>query len=219
MGFLYGRKQGKTFRVLYLVFPTTTGSLKEVTDELKTTYFQLEDLELLGLAQGVCGEPQLCQKSKEVFVHFVKTLANNGVFLLCKVNGVSLLDPPERYAALFKIVEGDLQQQSFTFGPKHKDDGADTYKILTILQKYGTLDEDDVRQNIRGSLFQDAIGTTQGNDSTANTINIAEDLPVPLGDPISFHPDDEMCYEIRVPPDGLCSVSYTHLTLPTNREV
>ena len=80
---------------------------------------------------------------------------------------------------------------------------AQIHKILTM-QKYGTLDEDDVRKNIRGSLFQDAIGTTQGNDSTANTINIAEDLPVPLGDPISFHPDDEMCYEIRVPPDGLC---------------
>ena len=133
MGFLYGRKQGKTFRVLFLVFPTTTGSLKEVTDELKKTYFQLEDLELLGLAQGVCGEPQLCQKSKEVFVHFVKTLANNGVFLLCKVNAVSILDPPERYAALFKIVEGELQQLNLTYmSQKNKGDGDDAYQILTM---------------------------------------------------------------------------------------
>ena len=126
LGFLYGRKQGRTFRVLYLVFPTTTGSLKEVTDELEKTYFQLRGLELLGLAQGVCGEPQLSQKSKELFAHFVKTLANNGVFLICKTNGAGLFSPPEQFTALFKIVEGDLQQQSFTFGQKHKDDGADT---------------------------------------------------------------------------------------------
>ena len=68
IGFLYGRKQTKDlFRVLFLVFPTTTGSLKEVTDELKAAYFQLNGLQLLGLAQGTCGDMQLCQKSKEVF--------------------------------------------------------------------------------------------------------------------------------------------------------
>ena len=92
--------------MLYLVFPTTTGSLKEMTDELEKTYFQLRGLELLGLAQGVCGEMQLCQKSKEVFAHFVKTLANNGVFLICKVNGVSILEASENWTALFNNCRG-----------------------------------------------------------------------------------------------------------------
>ena len=155
---------------------------------------------------------QLCQKSKEVFVHFVKTLANDGVFLICKVNGAGVLDPPEKWTALFKIVEGELKQQSLNYGQRHKGDGDDAYQILTM-QRYGTTDQDDVRRGIRGTLFQIAIGTTQG---IADIINIAEDLAVPLGDPISYHPDDEMCYEIRVPPDGSCFLHAQQVRLDPN---
>ena len=42
------------------------------------------------------------------------------------------------------------------------------------------------------------------DNGDAEVVIILEDLTVPIGEPISYSPDDDMYYEIQVAPDGSC---------------
>ena len=203
IGFLYARRAKKQFRVVFLVMPTTSGSLKEITDDIQSAYLELEDCELIGIAQRTCGDMELCKESEEMLLHFVNTITENGVFLICKVNGFSVLDPSEKWTALYNVVDGKPQQVTMNYIAKRATAEENSFQILTT-RKLGKSDEDDVRRSIRESLLKQAMGIKSGNDNNMDTILIVDDLGVPLGDPISYHPDDEMCYEIGVPPDGSC---------------
>ena len=105
-----------------------------MNDELQTAYLQLDGLQLLGLAQRTCGDMQLCQESKGIFFHFVETLANNGVFLICKVDGVSILESSEKWNALFNIVDGELQQLSMTYIQQRRPVEEDAFQILATAE-------------------------------------------------------------------------------------
>ena len=87
--------------------------------------------------------------------------------------------------------------------PKRQTAEENSFQILTT-RKLGKSDEVDVRKSIREALLKQAMEIKSGNDNNTESIIIVDDLAVPLGDPISYHPDDEMCYEIRVPLDGSC---------------
>ena len=203
IGFLYARRAKKQFRVSFLAMPTTSGSLKEITDDIQSAYLELEDCQLIGIAQRTCGDMQLCKESEEMFLHFVNTITENGVFLICKVNGFSVLDPSEKWTALYSVVDGKPQQVTMNYIAKRGVAEENSFQILTT-RKLGKSDEEDVRKSIREALLKQAMGIQSGNDNNIENIIIVDDLGVPLGDPISYHPDDEMCYEIRVPPDGSC---------------
>ena len=82
-----------------------------------------------------------------------------------------------------------------------------SFQILTTRQ-LGKSDEEDLRQKIRDSLLKKAMGI---NDT--ESIVIVEELAVALGDPISYHPDDEMVFEIGCPPNGSCFVHAREMRL------
>ena len=71
----------------------------------------------------------------------------------------------------------------------------DEEKAFQILTMQGKSEEEDLRVTIRDSLMKQAMGID-------GTLVIAEELPVALGDPISYHPDDEMVFEIGCPQTG-----------------
>ena len=76
-----------------------------------------------------------------------------------------------------------------------------SFQILTT-RRLGKSDEEDVRKNIRDSLLKQAMGIQSGNDNDTESTIIVGDLAVALGDPISYHPDDEIVFEIGCPQTG-----------------
>ena len=132
IGFLYARRAKKQFRVSFLAMPTTSGSLKEITDDIQSAYLELEDCQLIGIAQRTCGDMQLCKESEEMFLHFVNTMTENGVFLICKVNGFSVLDPSEKWTALYSVVDGKPQQVTMNYIAKRGVAEENSFQILTI---------------------------------------------------------------------------------------
>ena len=201
IGFMFGHFSKKQWRVHFLVMPTTSGSLKEIIDDIQSVYLELEGCQLIGIAQRTCDDLKLCEESKNMYCHLVNTVAAHAVFLICKINGCSVLDPAEKWTALYGIVDGTPQQVSMNFITRREKLEEHAFKILTT-RRLGKSEGEDVRNNIRQSLLKQAMGIK--SDSATDTVIIADDFPVPLGDPQAYHPDDDMYYEIQVPPDGSC---------------
>ena len=172
-------------------------------ESVQSGYLELEDCQLIGIAQRTCGDMQLSKESENILLDVANKITENAVCLVCKVNGSSVCDNSEKWTALYKVVDGKPQQVTMNYMTKRQNNEEHSFKILTT-QKLNNSDEASVREAIRVALLKQAMGIQSGHPKNTDTVIIVDDLMVPLGDPILYDPYTEMCYEIQVPPDGSC---------------